>query len=52
MTLYREFRGGEPSRKALLKARGLWKEEEQPSEEQQAEVEQMKIQSRSHLNEF
>ena len=24
MTLYREFRGAEPSRDALLKARGLW----------------------------
>ena len=52
MTLYREFRGAEPSRKALLKARGLWKEEEQPSEEMQAEVEQLKAQSRNHLDEF
>ncbi|MBQ2026984.1 MAG: M3 family metallopeptidase [Alistipes sp.] len=26
MTLYREFRGCEPSREPLLKARGLWKE--------------------------
>ena len=52
MTLYREFRGAEPSRKALLKARGLWKEEEQPSEEMQAEVEQLKAQSRNHLDKF
>ena len=29
MTLYREFRGAEPSREALLKARGLWVEPEQ-----------------------
>lgn len=28
MTLYREFRGAEPSREALLKARGLWVEPE------------------------
>ena len=26
MTLYREFRGAEPSREPLLKSRGLWKE--------------------------
>ena len=52
MTLYREFRGAEPNRKALLKARGLWKEEEQPTEEQQAEVEQLKLHARNHLNEF
>ena len=32
MTLYREFRGAEPSREALLKARGLWVEPE-PAEE-------------------
>ena len=30
MTLYREFRGGEPSREPLLKARGLWVEPTQP----------------------
>ena len=29
MTLYREFRGAEPSREPLLKARGLWVEPEQ-----------------------
>ena len=28
MTLYREFRGGEPSREPLLKARGIWTEPE------------------------
>ena len=33
MTLYREFRGAEPSRDALLKARGLWVEPEAPTEE-------------------
>ena len=33
MTLYREFRGAEPSREALLKARGLWIEPEQTAEE-------------------
>ena len=33
MTLYREFRGAEPSRKALLKARGLWIEPEPVAEE-------------------
>ena len=33
MTLYREFRGAEPSREALLKARGLWIEPEPASEE-------------------
>ena len=32
MTLYREFRGAEPSREALLKARGLWVEPEQAEE--------------------
>ena len=30
MTLYREFRGGEPSRVPLLKSRGLWVEETTP----------------------
>jgi peptidyl-dipeptidase Dcp len=33
MSLYREFRGAEPSRDALLKARGLWVEPE-PTEEE------------------
>ena len=33
MSLYREFRGGEPSRTPLLKARGLWVEPEQTDEE-------------------
>ena len=33
MTLYREFRGAEPSREALLKARGLWIEPEPVAEE-------------------
>ena len=33
MTLYREFRGAEPSREALLKARGLWVEPEAPTVE-------------------
>ena len=32
MILYREFRGAEPSREALLKARGLWVEPEQTEE--------------------
>ena len=32
MSLYREFRGAEPSREALLKARGLWVEPEQAEE--------------------
>ena len=32
MTLYREFRGAEPSREPLLKARGLWVEPEQTEE--------------------
>ena len=36
MTLYREFRGAEPSREPLLKARGLWIEPE-PSEEPSTE---------------
>ena len=36
MTLYREFRGAEPSREPLLKARGLWVEPE-PSEEPNTE---------------
>ena len=34
MTLYREFRGGEPSRIPLLKARGLWNEPEPKPEEE------------------
>ena len=34
MTLYREFRGAEPSREPLLKARGLWVESEQPTEDE------------------
>ena len=33
MTLYREFRGAEPSREALLKARGLWVEPKQTEAE-------------------
>ena len=33
MTLYREFRGAEPSREALLKARGLWVEPKPAAEE-------------------
>ena len=33
MTLYREFRGAEPGRKPLLKARGLWNEPEPTPEE-------------------
>ena len=36
MTLYREFRGAEPSREPLLKARGLWVEPE-PAEESNPE---------------
>ena len=43
MTLYREFRGAEPSRIPLLKARGLWNEpepkpEEEPIEDETSEV--------------
>ncbi len=34
MTLYREFRGAEPSREPLLKARGLWKEPEPTPEDE------------------
>ena len=34
MSLYREFRGAEPSREPLLKARGLWVEPE-PTEEEE-----------------
>ena len=34
MSLYREFRGAEPSREPLLKARGLWVEPEQTPEEE------------------
>ena len=33
MTLYREFRGAEPSREPLLKARGLWVEPEQAEDD-------------------
>jgi peptidyl-dipeptidase Dcp len=36
MSLYREFRGAEPSREPLLKARGLWVEPE-PAEESNPE---------------
>ena len=32
MTLYREFRGAEPSREPLLKARGLWVEPQPTAE--------------------
>ena len=39
MSLYREFRGAEPSREPLLKARGLWVEPE-PTTEKSSEVEQ------------
>ena len=39
MTLYREFRGGEPSRIPLLKARGLWNEPEPAPEEEIVEGE-------------
>ncbi len=38
MTLYREFRGGEPSREPLLKARGLWIEPEVSAEEESADL--------------
>ena len=39
MSLYREFRGAEPSRDALLKARGLWIEPEPTDENQNENVE-------------
>ena len=39
MSLYREFRGTEPSRDALLKARGLWVEPEPTDENQNENVE-------------
>jgi peptidyl-dipeptidase Dcp len=39
MTLYREFRGAEPSRTPLLKARGLWVEPEPAVEENLNNVE-------------
>ena len=39
MTLYREFRGAEPSRIPLLKARGLWNEPEPKPEEEPIEDE-------------
>ena len=38
MSLYREFRGAEPSRKPLLKARGLWVEPELPESESTEET--------------
>ena len=34
MTMYRAFRGADPDRKALLKARGLWNEPEPEEEEE------------------
>lgn len=37
MSLYREFRGADPSREALLKARGLWVESEEPCNEENTE---------------
>ncbi len=39
MTLYREFRGAEPNRIPLLKARGLWVEPEPTPEELEARAE-------------
>ena len=39
MSLYREFRGAEPSREALLKSRGLWQEPEQTEDENSDNVE-------------
>ena len=51
MSLYREFRGAEPSREPLLKARGLWVEPE-PTEEEVAEVDRIKEQFHNRLNEF
>ena len=38
MTLYREFRGADPSREPLLKARGLWVEPEPVVEEEPSEI--------------
>jgi hypothetical protein len=46
MTLYREFRGAEPSRTPLLKARGLWVEPETtPEEIEMAEAAMAEIQT-------
>jgi peptidyl-dipeptidase Dcp len=46
MTLYREFRGAEPSRTPLLKARGLWVEPEPtPEEIEMAEAAMAEIQT-------
>ena len=48
MTLYREFRGAEPSRTPLLKARGLWVEPEPtPEEVEMAEAALAEIQAGS-----
>ena len=52
MSLYREFRGAEPSREPLLKARGLWVEPEIPAEETIDELEQVKADVRNRLNEY
>ena len=53
MDLYREFRGGEPSREPLLKARGLLTEPEQTEseevvEESAAPIEQPEPQIQEH----
>ena len=50
MSLYREFRGAEPSREPLLKARGLWVEPEIPAEEKIDELEQVKAEFRNRLD--
>jgi hypothetical protein len=39
MTLYREFRGADPDRIPLLRARGLWVEPEPTPEELEARAE-------------
>ena len=52
MSLYREFRGAEPSREPLLKARGLWVEPEISAEETIDELEQVKADVRNRLNEY
>ena len=50
MTLYREFRGAEPSRTPLLKARGLWVEPEPTPEEAEAAMAEAALNEQSKLN--
>ena len=50
MTLYREFRGAEPSRTPLLKARGLWVEPEPTPEDAEAAMAEAALNVQSALN--